>query len=349
MAEPARGQARLNPVSRFEWRGWTAAISVGGIDRMTASPATDSSQAEPPALQPGHPVGETLQAIAAHLLARAQDILEDRARDDKEVVHDIRRAMKRWRAFLKMLSPFLADQHQPLRADARALARTLTAARDAQSAIDAFHDTVEGTYHLPPTLTPQNLLAIYRKLDSLRLEKEAHIWDEETRQQFLDYIAAASYYVSHWALHPLAFDDLAGRLADTYRRARQALPADWAQATPEDLHELRRRVVEHRYQMELIEPAWPRLGRVWVDEAQRLRTRLGRCQDLHVLALLAHPHQPLAPWRAKLLPLIAHRHADYVRLAARLSARLFAEPPKVFRRRIAALWEAQEEEKCPRT
>jgi CHAD domain-containing protein len=292
-------------------------------------------------LQPGHPVGETLQAIAAHLLARAYGILEDRTRDDKEVVHDIRRAMKQWRAFLKLLSPYLSDQHRTLRADARSLARRLTAARDAQSAIDAFHDIVEGTYHLPPTLTPQNLIAIYRKLDNLRLEQEAHIWDEETRRQFLDYIAAASYHVSHWALHPLTFGDLAGRLADTYSRARQARPDDWAQATSEGLHDLRRRVVEHRYQMELIEPVWPRLGRLWVDEAQRLRTRLGRCQDLHVLMLLTQPHQPLAPWRAKLLPLIVHRQADCVRLAERLAARLFAEPPKAFRRRIEALWEAQ--------
>ncbi len=296
---------------------------------------------EQPALKPGRPVGDALQSVAAHLLLQAHDILEDRSLDDKVVVHDIRRAMKQWRALLKMLSPFLAEQHQTLRDDARALARKLTVARDAQSAIDAFHDTVEGTYHVPPALTPQNLIAIYRRLEALRAEKEAKIWDEETRQQFSDYITAASYYVSHWALHPLTFADLAGRLAETYRRARQALPKDWSVASPDDLHELRRRVVEHRYQMELIEPAWPRLGRIWVDEAQRLRNRLGRYQDLHVLTLLTMPHQPLAPWRAKLLPLIVLRQADYLKPAARVAARLFAEPPKAFRRRIEALWDAQ--------
>jgi CHAD domain-containing protein len=306
---------------------------------MDAEPADPMN--EPPALKPGRPVGETLQAIAAHLLSAAHEILEDRSLDDKTVVHDIRRAMKQWRALLKLLSPFLADQHQGLRDDARALARKLTVARDAQSAIDGFHDAVAGTYDLPPTLSPQNLVTIYRRLEDLRIEKEAKIWDEETRRQFSDYVAAASYYVSHWQLHPLTFGDLAGRLAETYRRARRALPKDWSTAAPDDLHELRRRVVEHRYQMELIEPAWPRLGRIWVDEAQRLRTRLGCYQDLHVLARLAAPHQPLAPWRAKLMPLIAHRQAEYAKLASRVAARLFAEPPKAFRRRIEALWEAQ--------
>ncbi len=42
-----------------------------------------------------------------------------------------------------------------------------------------------------------------------------------------------------------------------------------------------------RYQMELIEPLWPRFGRMWTDEAERLRDRLGRCQDLEVLERLA--------------------------------------------------------------
>jgi CHAD domain-containing protein len=303
--------------------------------------AAVSPMNEAPALKPGRPVGETLQAIAAHLLIQAHEILEDKTLDDKVVVHDIRRAMKQWRAFLKMLSPFLADQHQSLRDDARTLARKLTVARDAQSAIDAYHDTIAGTYDLPSELTPQNLVAIYRRLEELRADKESKIWDEETRQQFTDYITAASYYVSHWALHPLTFSDLAERLAETYRRARQALPKDWSAATPEELHELRRRVVEHRYQMELIEPAWPRLGRIWVDEAQRLRTRLGRYQDLVVLTHLTMPHQPLAPWRRKLAPLIGYQQAEYAKLASRVAARLFAEPPKVFRRRIEALWDAQ--------
>ena len=52
------------------------------------------------------------------------------------------------------------------------------------------------------------------------------------------------------------------------------------------MHEFRQRVVVHRYQMELVEPAWPRLGKVWVGEAQRLRERLGKHQDLAVLRKL---------------------------------------------------------------
>ena len=64
--------------------------------------------------------------------------------------------------------------------------------------------------------------------------------------------------------------------------------------------------------MELVEPLWPRLGHIRIQEAQRLRDRLGRHHDLAVLAALAGPHQPLAPWRARLAPAIAARQADHI-------------------------------------
>ena len=94
-----------------------------------------------------------------------------------------------------------------------------------------------------------------------------------------------------------------------------------------------------------MEPLWPRLGQVWAEEAQRLRNRLGACQDLAVLASLSGPRQPLAPWRSRLAPVIEARRNAHLKAAARLAGRLFAEKPKAFRRRIAALWSARQAKK----
>jgi hypothetical protein len=96
----------------------------------------------------------------------------------------------------------------------------------------------------------------------------------------------------------------------------------------------------HRYQMELVEPLWPRFGKLWIAEAQRLRERLGSHQDLAVLAALTGPHQVLAPWRSRLAPLIAARKAAHVEASRRLAGRLFAERPKAFRRRMLGLWDS---------
>lgn len=103
------------------------------------------------------------------------------------------------------------------------------------------------------------------------------------------------------------FDTVADGLTATYRRGRQLLLENWAEADAEHLHVLRRRVVEHSHQMDLIEPLWPRLGKVWAEEAQRLRNRLGACQDLAVFTGLTAPHQPQAPWRSRLAPVIEAR------------------------------------------
>src|SRR5260370_154406 len=119
--------------------------------------------------------------------------------------------------------------------------------------------------------------------------------------------ARADGAVERWPLHTLTFADVADRLMLGFRDARRALPRTWPDTDPEDLHELRKRIVAHRYQMEIVAPLWPRFGRVWVAEAQRLRDRLGRHQDLTPLARPMEPHPPLAPWRASLTPAIARR------------------------------------------
>ena len=137
----------------------------------------------------------------------------------------------------------------------------------------------------------------------------------------------------------MTFADLARELAKTYRRVRKDAPEDWRAAEPEVLHELRSRVVAHRYQMELVEPLWPKFGRVWVAEAQRLRDRLGSFQDFSVLQGFTRPHAALAPWRSRLVPLILARQATHAKAAQRIGGRLLAEKPRAFRRRLEALWE----------
>src|SRR6185503_101831 len=134
---------------------------------------------------------------------------------------------------------------------------------------------------------------------------------------------------------------VASGLTEGYSRARRVLPLDWSAANAEELHELRARVVVHRYQMELAEPLWPRLGKIWVGEAQRLRERLGKHQDLAVLASLTASRAPLARWRSRLAPAIEARQRDHIEAVMRQSGRLFAEKPSAFQRRLEALWDSR--------
>jgi CHAD domain-containing protein len=291
------------------------------------------------------PLAQGLRAAARDILADAHKVLEDPLRSEAEAVHDFRKAMKRWRALLRLLSPYLADGGA-LRMDARDIARRLTASRDNQAALEALADLAKHNERGLSARTQQNLRM---RLSGAAQQTETLTLTSEMRDRLRASLLVAADSIERWPLEQLTFRDVADRLTSTYRRARRLLPEAWAGADPEHLHELRKRVVEHRYQMELIEPLWPRLIRVWVEEAQRLRERLGRCQDLEVLRRTVEPHRPLAPWRSRVTPLIAARRSSQTAAAARIAARLFAEKPKAFRRRIQSLWEQTTEQQTDPT
>jgi CHAD domain-containing protein len=290
--------------------------------------------AEKPALQPGLAVGEALRAIARDILGEARAAIADPAHSDAVAVHEFRRAMKRWRALLRMLAPFL-EGGRVLRTEARDLARTLGGARDGQSALDALDDLAKHGL----TLSARSLAAMRGRIEAVRQSAETDVLTADMRSRLTGTLAQAESAVERWPLHTLTFADVAERLVLGFRDARRALPRNWPDTEAEDLHELRKRVVNHRYQMEIVAPLWPRFGRMWVGEAQRLRDRLGRHQDLTLLTGLTQPHQPLAPWRSRLAPAIAQRRQDHVAAARRTAARLFVEKPGAFRRRLDVIWE----------
>ena len=291
-----------------------------------------------PGMRPQEAVGNTLRAIASHILAEARAAIEDRQRVEAVAVHDFRAAMKSWRAFLRLIEPHLPADDRRWRTEARDLARMLAGARDAQSALDAVADAER--HAASHRLSSQSWEFIRARLEGLRSSAETASLTKTMRSRIVAALDRADARIERWPLDDLAFSDVAQSLAEGYRRARNLMPPDWRDANAPELHALRQRVVVHRYQMEIVEPLWPRLGRSWVKEAQRLRNRLGAYQDLAVLARYAEPHQPLARWRSRLQSVVAQRQAQHVAAARRIAARLSAERPKAFRRRLEAMWDA---------
>jgi CHAD domain-containing protein len=290
-----------------------------------------------PGLQPQQAVGQALRDIARHLVAEGRTAVEDRKRVEAVAVHDFRAAMKSWRAFLRLIEPHVEADERRWRTEARDLARMLAGARDAQAALDAVADTEQ---HAPShRLSSQSWDTIRAKLEELRASAETASLTNAMRTRISGALDRAEARIERWPLDELSFADVAEGLRADYRRARHLIPDNWRGASAQDLHELRQRVVVHRYQMEIVEPLWPRLGRSWVREAQKLRNRLGKYQDLAVLARYAEPHQPLARWRSRLQSVISQRQAQHVASSRRIAGRLFSEKPKAFRRRLEAMWE----------
>src|SRR5258706_7413727 len=75
---------------------------------------------EKPALRPSVAVGEALRGVARDILAEARAAIEDSTKSDADAVHDFRRAMKRWRALLRLVEPFLGEEARRSPAERRA-------------------------------------------------------------------------------------------------------------------------------------------------------------------------------------------------------------------------------------
>ena len=286
--------------------------------------------------------GDGLAAAARSIIADARTALTDPTLPEPDAVHDLRKAFKRWRALLRLLArPLGAPANQCAR-KARELMRLLgRRARCAGGARCARRSAqVRRCRSRPPPLE-----TIRARLTTLRDEAEAASFTTEVREELTRYLDFATLSSS------------AGRCHDRFRRRRRRdhrhlsagapLCPNWPETDAEHLHELRRRVVEHRHQMDLVEPLWLRFAKLGRKKrtparpARRLPGSGGACE-------FTTPHRLLAPWRSRLTPLIEDRRATHLKNAARLAGRLFAEKPKAFRQRIAALWTARRAPQEPR-
>src|SRR3974390_1063393 len=97
--------------------------------------------------------GDGLAAAARSIIADGRRALTDQELSDPEAVHEVRKALKRWRALLRLLGQPLGEQADQMRTEARELMRAIAGARDAQSALDALADLRKADLPFSPTST----------------------------------------------------------------------------------------------------------------------------------------------------------------------------------------------------
>jgi CHAD domain-containing protein len=275
----------------------------------------------------------TLADLLHEIVASGRKPIETPGISDVVAVHELRKAFKRWRAIMRLIAPTVGDEAEQMRIAARDLAREMAAARDGRAAQEALADITS------TRLPSRSHATIAQRLAQLSASVEATSLTPERKARIGEMWTRAAAAIEQWPLQSFDRVEAPKQLAASYHRVRTAIPRDWLSTSPEALHRLRQRVVEHRYQMEVAEPLWPKLMQMWVSEAQRLRDRLGAHHDLVILQRLTEPDQPLARWRTQLAPLILERQAAHVSGAKRLAGRLFAEKSRAFRQRLASLWD----------
>src|SRR5260370_30314038 len=101
-----------------------------------------------------------LEALRRDIVASGRKPIETPEISDAVAVHDLRKALKRWRAILRLIAPMVGDEAELMRLEARDLAREMAAARDGQAAQEALADLRDSF----PDLSPRSRSTITERL-----------------------------------------------------------------------------------------------------------------------------------------------------------------------------------------
>lgn len=299
---------------------------------MTVTSTFGSPGSLPPPLPPdaGPPADAAASAPAAGaaLVLALRETLDKIAAaaadpDPEEMVHDARKAMKEYRALLRLMDG--ADAVAARRATAAA-ARGLASARDRAAAREALDFLAEAGLLLPVDRAAALAVigedeAAPAEADTLRAALGVFLDDARARlAQGLEVQAAACH--------------LTAGLRRGYRAARGGSFADAG-----EMHALRKRVVTHRYQMSFIAAYCGGRGDKRAQRAQRLRDLLGAHQDIEILRPMLHgAADTLGEGTLSRLDIAMRRLQKQVRGKARkLHAALFRRPSHAFAHRLRHL------------
>ena len=292
-------------------------------------------------IDPGAELGEELRAVAHDQVQTAIADLDDVVADVVEAVHDCRKRCKKLRGLVRLVRPALGEQYTTANALFRDAARELGPLRDAHALLETFDALCDAQREHLPAGGP----AAVREQLALRSERARAAATPDNRRvaRALDQLRQGERLVDEWTLDASGFDAVAGGLGKTYNRGRGALLAAIEAPTSEAFHEYRKRVKYTWYHVRLLDETaaglLPPLGRQLHD----LSDTLGDDHDLAVLSeqLLSEPVAFGGDDEvASTMLVVDGQRADLQRRAVRAGARLHAEKPRAFVRRLGAYWEA---------
>jgi CHAD domain-containing protein len=259
-------------------------------------------------------VGEAAPRLGSERVEKALAGLRD-ARDGTrdEAVHSARKRLKETRAVLRLVGGGL-DRKTRKRDDAllRDAGRSLSSARDAWVLVETL-DKLNGGQAATPLR--QRLLARHKEAAGGETPVEAYKALEEALDRTRGWAPEGDVEV------------LAEGLQHTYAAGREAFAAAKEAPTDGHLHDWRKRVKDLWYAVQLVEPAWPGPFGALAGELHALSDLLG---DDHDLAVFAEQVQPAGA----LADTLARRRDELRAEALQLGARIYAEKPRAFTRRV---------------
>ncbi len=273
----------------------------------------------------GAGLGKLVRAAAAGQLDKALGVLRGElteARAQDEAVHEVRKRLKEVRALVRLVREGIGDKtFCALNGALRDAGRPLSEVRDATAVMEALEKLPGANTKVRGALQSRRVEIRRRVIEGDKALDKARLAVEAVRAE-----------CESWKVDG-GWRTLAAGLEGAYRKGRKRMGEALGTDEDEAWHAWRKRVKDLRHQVEMLSPLWPRGLKALAKEAHGLTDLLGDDHDLAVLA-------GLAPGLAKA---VAPRREHLRRLARALGARLFAEKPAAFVKRVHQYWRARED------
>jgi CHAD domain-containing protein len=291
--------------------------------------------------------------VSRRVLERPGRAIRDRARDglaelmvdlagaaEGHGVHGARRRLKVLRSLLRLLRRTIGEAaFRDSDTSLRAAARRLGAARRAEALQEAMEKLAKGRDENSPAL-----VALAEMIDARRASMATPPSLRAAAHAALADLQPMEARIAAWPAAARSPDLYADAIAGTYERARRRLVRGFAADDLAMIHDGRKSVIHLLHQMEMLRPLWPRVFDAWTAELDKLREALGDLNDLQEIgAVLTASEGAAADERLakELIDMLGARRKRLLATARRTAARLFAERPAAFRRRIGAMWKAR--------
>jgi CHAD domain len=278
------------------------------------------------------------EALRRHMRKALKALSEDlSAALEGAGVHAARKRLKLARSLLRMMEPAIGPEiFQREDARLRQASHALEGVRRGEAMFEAAHKLaaskdIDNRALKPLTEAVGELQASHAVDETLPGRIAAALEIESVRAGLAD-----------WPLPKRDIGMFVEGMAACYARARKKLRQGLDQGEVNLLHEARKSIIHHYHHLDLLKPLWPKLLAVWLAELQDLREALGDLNDLDELEGMLDTGEIALPDREKAEParkLIAARRHDLIERIGKETGHLFAESPKSFAARIAALWE----------
>lgn len=208
----------------------------------------------------------------------------DRADDDEGrhvAVHDVRKALKKVRACLRLVRDRIGD-YRERNAYFRDLARPISDVRDATANLETLAK-LRSQYD--GTLSDGAFSGIRDRLIAHRASlAERNFRQEDRLGGIRRELQTQIEEIPGWRWQVTGFDDIRPGIARMYRRGCRALRRCGSGGSIRDFHEWRKLVKYLRYQVDTLNRVWPEYMETLEAELHRLSDAIGELHDLDVLA-----------------------------------------------------------------